>query len=80
MFSNAANNSLPFSEADLRRALASAEGRQLLAMLRNSSGDALGLATQAVRRGDYASAQAILEPLLRDPRAKKLMEQLQSQK
>ena len=79
MFSNAANNSLPFSKEDLRRVLSSPEGRQLLSILRAGDGEALNRATQAVGRGDYADAQALLSPMLRNPEAQKLMEQLKKQ-
>ena len=79
MFSNAANNSLPFSEEDLRRALSSPEGRRLLSILRAGDGEALNRATQAVGRGDYADAQALLSPMLRNPEAQKLVEQLKKQ-
>ncbi len=76
MFSNTANNSLPFSESDLRRVLTSPEGQKLLAILRAGGGDALAKATQAVRRGDYNAAQSVLEPMLHDPEAQALMEKL----
>ena len=80
MFSNAANNSLPFSEEDLRRVLSSPEGRQLLSILRAGDGEALNRATQAVGRGDYADAQALLSPMmLRNPEVQKLVEQLKKQ-
>ena len=79
MFSNAANNSLHFSEEDLRRAIASSEGRQLLSLLRSGDGEALSRAVQAVWRGDYSDAQSVLEPMLRDPEAQKLVEQLKQQ-
>ena len=76
MFSNAANNSLPFSEEDLRRALSSPEGAQLLARLRAGNGEALSRAARAVRSGDYAGARSALEPALRDPEALALLEKL----
>ena len=79
MFSNTANNSLPFSKEDLRRVLTSPEGQKLLALLRSNGGNALDQAAQAVRRGDYASAQTALEPMLRDPEAQRLVDQLKSE-
>ena len=79
MFSNAANNSLPFSEEDLQRVLSSPEGRKLLSILRAGGGDALHQAAQAAGRGDYAGAQALLAPMLRDPEAAALVEQLKKQ-
>lgn len=78
MFSNAANNSgaLPFSAEDVRRVLASDEGRQLLAMLRSAGGDSLNRAMDAVRTGDVEKAKEILAPTLRDPEAARLLESL----
>ncbi len=80
MFSNAANNSLPFSKEDLKRVLTSPEGQRLLAILRQSGGSALDQAAASVRSGDYAAAQTLLEPMLRDPEAQKLVEKLKSGK
>lgn len=78
MFSNAANNSgsLPFSQADLARVLASAEGRQLLALLRRDGGGALQQAAQAVQSGDYEAAKAVLSPMLQNPEAAELLGKL----
>lgn len=78
MFSKTANNSgsMPFSEEDVRRVLSSAEGRQLLAHLRQSSGSDLNRAIEAVRMGDLAGAGEILAPMLRDPDAAKLLQSL----
>ncbi len=78
MFSNAANNSLPFSEQDLKRALASPEGAQLLAMLRAGNGEALSQAAQAVRSGNYDGIRSALEPVLQNPEAQKLLEKLKA--
>ena len=79
MFSNAANNSLPFSKEDLRLVLTSPEGQKLLALLRANGGSALDQAAQAAGRGDYAGAQALLAPMLRDPEAAALVERLKKQ-
>lgn len=78
MFSNAANNSgsLPFTQADLARALASPEGRQLLALLRRDGGDALQQAAQAVKTGNYEAAKTVLEPMLQNPEAAALLGKL----
>ena len=76
MFSNGANNS--FSEADLRRALASAEGQRILALLR-SDGGALKQAMQAVKQGDYAGAKTVLEPVLQTDEARQLLEKLKTE-
>ena len=77
MFSNAANNS--FSESDLRRVLASAEGQRLLALLRRDGGDALRQAMQAVKRGDYDGAKTTLEPMLQSPEAQRLLDNLKTE-
>ncbi len=76
MFSNAANNSLPFTQADLARVLASAEGRQLLALLRRDGGDTLQQAAQAIKTGDYNGAKSLLEPMLQNPEAASLLRKL----
>lgn len=73
MFSNAANNS--FSEQDLRRILASAQGQRLLALLR-TDGEALRQAMQAVQSGDYERAKSVVEPMLRTQEAQKLLSEL----
>lgn len=77
MFSNAANNS--FSEADLRRVLASAEGQRLLALLRRDGGAALRQAMQAVKSGDFDGAKTTLEPMLQSPEAQQLLENLKTE-
>ncbi len=76
MFSNGANNSI--SEAELRRALASAEGQRLLALLRTDGGGALRQAMQSVKRGDYDSAKTVLEPMLQSAEARQLLEKLKT--
>ena len=77
MFSNGANNS--FSEADLRRALASAEGQRILALLRSDGGGALKQAMQAVKTGDYVGAKTVLEPMLQTDEARQLLEKLKAE-
>ena len=77
MFSNGANNS--FSEADLKRVLASPEGQRLLALLRTDGGGALRQAMQAVKGGDYDRAKTALEPMLQTAEAKQLLEKLQTE-
>lgn len=78
MFSNTANISgaLPISEAELKRVLASQEGRQLLSLLRRDGGDALQKAMQAVKAGDYEAAKTLLSPMLQDPEATALLGKL----
>ena len=77
MFSNGENNS--FSEADLRRVLASSEGQRLLALLRTDGGGALQRAMQAVKSGDYDSARTALEPMLQTGEARMLLEKLKTE-
>ena len=55
-----------FSMAEAAKLLASAEGQQLLALLRRDGGDALS----------QAAAKAILQPILGTPEAAALLEQL----
>ncbi len=78
MFSNTANNSggLPFSEADLKRALTSQEGRQLLSLLKRDGGDTLQKAINAVKSGNYEEAKEIVAPMLQDPEAAALLGKL----
>ena len=76
MFSNSANNSI--SESDLRRVLASPEGKQMLALLR-ADGDALKLAMQAVKGGDYDAAKNALQPVLQTAEAQRLLEKLKTE-
>lgn len=80
MFSNAANNSgeFPFHEGELRRILASAEGRQLLTLLRSDGGAALKSAMEAIGRGDHEAAKAALAPQLCRPEARAILEKLQN--
>ena len=80
MFSNAANNSgeFPINEGELRRILASAEGRQLLTLLRSDGGTALNSAIAAIGRGDYEAAKAALSPQLCRPEARAILEKLQN--
>ena len=55
-----------FSADQLRRVLGSAEGKQLLALL----------AAEAVKAGDHARAQAILQPVLQTEQAQALLQKL----
>lgn len=65
-----------FSMAEAAKLLASAEGQQLLALLRRDGGDALSQAVAAMRAGDAEGAKAILQPILGTPEAAALLEQL----
>lgn len=62
-----------FSADQLRRVLGSAEGRQLLAA---DGGGRLRQAAEAVKAGDHARAQAILQPVLQTEQAQALLQKL----
>ena len=65
-----------FSADQLRRVLGSAEGKQLLALLAADVGAALRQAAEAVKAGDHARAQAILQPVLQTEQAQALLQKL----
>lgn len=52
--------------AKLQAMLNSPEGASLLRMLQQAGGTALQQAARAAKAGDYAGAQAILQPLMND--------------
>ena len=54
----------------------SAQGQQLLNMLKANHSDLLNQAMTQASRGDYAQAQKLLSNLLSDPEARKLLSQL----
>lgn len=65
-----------FSADQLRRVLDSAEGKQLLALLAADGGGRLRQAAKAVKAGDHARAQAILQPVLQTEQAQALLQKL----
>ena len=65
-----------FSKAEAAKLLASAEGQQLLALLRQDGGNTLAQAAEAMRAGNTEGAKAILQPLLSTPEAAALLDQL----
>ena len=65
-----------FSADQLRRVLDSAEGKQLLALLAADGGGRLRQAAEAVKTGDHARAQAILQPVLQTEQAQALLQKL----
>ncbi len=73
---SASKEGLPFSEQQARQVLGSPEGQKLLQLLSRDGGEALRKAAQAMRTGDYQSAQAILGPLMQSPQAQQLIAQL----
>ena len=64
------------SADQLRRVLDSAEGKQLLALLAADGGGRLRQAAEAVKAGDHARAQAILQPVLQTEQAQALLQKL----
>ena len=65
-----------FSADQLRRVLDSAEGKQLRALLAADGGGRLRQAAEAVKAGDHARAQAILQPVLQTEQAQALLQKL----
>ncbi len=65
-----------FSEAQLRRVLASPAGKQLLRLLAANGGAALRQAAAAAAQGDHAQAYALLRPVLETDEAQALLRQL----
>lgn len=65
-----------FSADQLRHVLDSAEGKQLLALLAADGGGRLRQAAEAVKAGDHARAQAILQPVLQTEQAQALLQKL----
>lgn len=65
-----------FSADQLRRVLDSAEGKQLLALLAADGDGRLRQAAEAVKAGDHARAQAILQPVLQTEQAQALLQKL----
>ena len=67
-------NHLPMQEV-LRMAAIPA-GQQLIALLRQKSGDTFQSAMSSAAAGDYTQAKQAIEKMMEDPQAKKLLEQL----
>jgi len=64
----------PMQEA--RRIAATPAGQELIRHLQRSGGTDLKQAMEKAAAGDYSAAKAAISALLKDPEAKKLMEQL----
>ncbi|MBP3313603.1 MAG: hypothetical protein J6K84_02975 [Oscillospiraceae bacterium] len=74
-------NPLPsFSQADIKKVLASPEGQALLRMLNKDGGALLQKAAAAVKSGDIKTAQELVRPVMESPDATKLIERLNGQK
>lgn len=69
-----------FSMADAARLAGSAEGQQLLRLLRRDGGKVLQAASAAMQAGEPEKAAAILAPLLDDPQAAALLEKLKGRR
>ena len=65
-----------FSPEQLRRVLASKEGKQLMQLLNRDGGAALRQAAAAARNGDYEQAKRIMEPLMQSPEAARLVDEI----
>lgn len=70
----------PFSESQIRAVLGSSEGKKLMQLLQNDGGERLRQAAAAIKNGNYASAQAILEPVMQTPEALDLVSKINQSK
>lgn len=64
------------SMQDILRLAQSPEGQKLILMLQKSGGKDLQQAMEKAAAGDYSKAKETISNLMKDPEAKKLMEQL----
>ena len=65
-----------FSEEEIRKVLGSSEGQALLRLLNRDGGAALQKAAQAVKNGNFSSAQEIMRPLMEAPDAAELVRKI----
>lgn len=65
-----------FSMAEAAKLLSSAEGQQLVSLLRRDGGQTITQAIAAIQAGDTEKAKRILQPVLGTPEAAALLEQL----
>lgn len=65
-----------FTPEQIKSVLGSKEGQQLLRLLNRDGGDALRKAAELVKAGDAQGAKHIMEPLMRDPQAAALAEEI----
>ena len=63
-----------FTPEQIRSVLGTKEGQKLLSLLNRDGGAALRQAASAVKSGDYAAAQKILEPVMQTPEASRLVD------
>ena len=69
-------NSNQFLMQEALRLASTSAGQQLLALLQKNGGDSLQQAMNQAATGNYDQAKSALATLLKDPEAKKLLEQL----
>lgn len=67
---------LPFSEAEIRRVLASSDGRQLLKLLTKEHAQELSAAAEALKKGDPEKARALLAPVMEQGKAAELVQKI----
>ena len=65
-----------FSEADIKKVLGSKEGQALLRLLNRDNGKTLQEAAKALKAGDTALAQSIVQPMLQNEEAAALLNKL----
>lgn len=65
-----------FSEADVRKALTSPEGKRLLQLLNQDGGKRLQQAAEALKQGRQADVQKIISPLVSTSEAEQLLRKL----
>ena len=65
-----------FSEADIKKVLGSKEGQALLRLLSRDGGGALQAAAKALKAGDTARAQSLVQPMLQTDEAAALLNKL----
>ena len=70
------SNPPQFSAEQAKKILGSAEGKQLIALLKRDGGQPLRQTEKAIRRGDMAKAQALMQPLTQDREAAELLKKI----
>ena len=66
---------LPLKQ-DVKKIAQSKTGQQLYQLLQQQNGQGLNSAMESAAKGNYKEAKKILSQLLKDPKAKQLMEQM----
>lgn len=70
---------MEYSQEAIRAAMQlanSSAGQQLYQLLQQQNGQGLNSAMESAAKGNYKEAKKILSQLLKDPKAKQLMEQM----